>query len=118
MHIYKQLRVWCDGHALVLEVYKATKAFPKEELYGLSSQIRRSAVSIPSNLAEGASRSSRADFARFVEIAHGSANELEYQLFLSKELGYFDESVHEPIQKRITQLLKGLHQLRLSLMKK
>jgi four helix bundle protein len=116
MHIYKQLRVWVDAHQLTLEVYKATKTFPKDELYGLTSQIRRASVSIPSNLAEGASRSSRKDFSRFVEIAHGSANELEYQLFLSRDLGYISELDHDPLQQKTTQLLKSLYQLRVSLL--
>jgi four helix bundle protein len=68
MQDYRQLRVWSQSHALVLSVYSATVAFPKTELYGLSSQLRRAAVSVPSNIAEGASRSSGNDFARFLEI--------------------------------------------------
>jgi four helix bundle protein len=90
MQDYRQLRVWSQSHALVLSVYSATVAFPKTELYGLSSQLRRAAVSVPSNIAEGASRSSGNDFARFLEIARGSLGEVEYQLLLAHDLGYIE----------------------------
>jgi four helix bundle protein len=114
--MYKQLRVWSEAHELTKSIYRETTSFPKSELYGLTNQIRRAAISVPGNLAEGSSRKSNSDFARFVEIAHGSANELEYQLFLSFELGYLSESTHNTLQVNITKLLKGLHQLRLSLL--
>ena len=90
MQDYRQLKVWSQSHALVLSVYSATVAFPKTELYGLASQLRRAAVSVPSNIAEGASRSSGNDFARFLEIARGSLGEVEYQLLLAHDLGYIE----------------------------
>ncbi len=91
MQDFRNLKVWKKSHKVVMEVYKLTKAFPKEELFGLSSQMRRSAVSIPSNIAEGCCRSSDAEFSRFLFIASGSASELDYQLLLSKDLEYIDE---------------------------
>lgn len=85
---FRKLKVWEAGHALTLAVYAATARFPRDEIYGLTSQIRRSASSIPSNIAEGCGRDSAADLARFLHIAMGSASELDYQLQLAHELGY------------------------------
>jgi four helix bundle protein len=85
MQDFRDLKVWAKAHQLVLDVYRATASFPRAELYGLTSQLRRSAVSVPSNIAEGCCRS-QGDFARFVQIAAGSASELEYQLLLAKDL--------------------------------
>ena len=85
MH-YKNLIVWQKSMTLVVEVYKITKLFPKEETYGLVSQMRRAAISIPSNLAEGSRRSSRKDYRNFILIAYGSASELETQLDISHRL--------------------------------
>jgi four helix bundle protein len=88
---YKELKVWQKPYQLCLDVYKATKAFPKEELYGLTSQIRRSAVSIPSNIAEGYGRKTTPEYIRFLYIAYGSNCELETQTLLSEDLGYIEE---------------------------
>lgn len=87
---YSDLVAWQKAMDLVEEVYKITRGFPKEELYGLTSQLRRAAVSIPSNIAEGQSRGSR-DFMRFLSIAHGSLSESETQLLLALRLGYLTE---------------------------
>lgn len=114
MNNYKKLNVWQNSHALTLKIYEATKAFPKEELFGLTSQMRRSAVSIPSNLAEGTSRRSQKEFSRFIEIAQGSAFELEYQLFLSSELGYLKSNDFTSINAHLTHVLKELHNLQKS----
>lgn len=84
MRDFKKLNVWQKAHALTVHVYKATYDFPREELYGLTSQIRRASVSIPANIAEGCGRGSEADFCHFLQIAFGSASELEYHLFLPK----------------------------------
>ena len=84
---FRSLRAWQRGRELTLDVYRLTRSFPKTESYGLTAQIRRSAVSIPANIAEGAGRSSRKDYARFLDIALGSANELESHLLLAKDLG-------------------------------
>ena len=87
MKDYRQLKVWQRSHQITLAVYSLTKSFPKEELYGLTSQIRRAASSIPANLAEGCGRDSDAELKRFLDIAHGSAAVLDYHLLLASELG-------------------------------
>ena len=87
MRYFKQLKVWKRAHVLALDVYCATSNYPTAEKYGLTSQMRRSATSVPTNLAEGAARNSRADYARFIDIAVGSVTEIEYQLILSDDLG-------------------------------
>jgi four helix bundle protein len=86
MRDFRNLQVWEKAHALALSVYKATVSFPKEELYGLTSQIRRSSTSIPTNIAEGCGRNGDAELARFMSIGMGSASELEYQLLLAHDL--------------------------------
>ncbi|CAD7851210.1 MAG: hypothetical protein [Olavius algarvensis Gamma 1 endosymbiont] len=88
---YRQLSVWAKAHQLVLLVYRKTRQFPADERFGLISQMRRAAASIPSNIAEGSGRGSDQDFARFARIATGSTNELEYQCILAKDLGYLAE---------------------------
>lgn len=85
---YKELDVWQMAMTLVEDVYKCTRTFPKEELFGLTSQVRRAAISIPSNIAEGASRAGPKEFLQFLHIARGSASELETQLLLAERLGY------------------------------
>jgi four helix bundle protein len=85
---YRELEVWQTGHALTLEVYLATKAFPKDELFGLTGQMRRAASSIPANIAEGCGRYGDPELKRFLNIALGSACELDYFILLSSELGY------------------------------
>ena len=92
MQDYKQIKVWQKSFALTLRVYKQTESFPKHELYGLISQIRRAAVSIPSNIAEGTAKTSDKDFARFLETSLGSAFEVECQMLLAKDLGYISDS--------------------------
>ena len=88
MKDYRELEVWQLGHALALRIYPATKIFPNEELFGLPSQMRRAAASIPANIAEGCGRDSDAELKRFPDSAHGSASELAYFIFLANELGY------------------------------
>jgi four helix bundle protein len=92
MQDYKQLKVWQKAHQLTLLVYSITKKFPKEELYGLTSQLRRAASSISANIAEGSGKNSKADFANFLNVALGSANETEYFLILSKDFEYIQAS--------------------------
>lgn len=89
---YRELIVWNKAMDLTTEVYKIVGALPKEEQYALSSQIRRAAISVPSNIAEGAGRRSRRDFCHFLKIANGSLNELETQLILCCRLGYVNET--------------------------
>jgi len=85
------------SHNLVIEMYKVTKTFPKEELFNLISQMRRSSYSIPTNLVEGAGRSSGKEFGRFIDIAIGSCDEVRYQLFLSRDLGYINEEKYKEL---------------------
>jgi len=108
---FRRLKVWHKGHAVVLMVYEATQDFPKEELYGLTSQIRRAAGSIPANIAEGCGRSGNAEFGRFLQIAMGSATELEYHLLLSKDLGYIDEKKHRSLDSMTLELQRMLSTL-------
>jgi four helix bundle protein len=88
MGSYRNLKVWERAHRLTLEVYSATKTFPRDEMFGLTSQLRRSASSIPANIAEGCGRNGDTELARFLTIAMGSASELDYYLLLSRDLGY------------------------------
>ena len=86
MQDFMKLSVWNKAHSLTTAVYQATSTFPKDELYGLTSQIRRACVSIPANIAEGCGRRGKAEFSNFLNIAMGSANEVQYYLLLAKEL--------------------------------
>jgi four helix bundle protein len=106
---YKDLEVWQKAMVLAGQVYKLTADFPKEEVYGLTSQIRRSAVSIPSNIAEGSARSGPREFLQFLSIARGSAAELETQLILAAQLGYAtgDSEVLSALQS-VRQMINGL----------
>ena len=86
MQSFKNLKVWEKAHVLTLDVYKSSKSFPREEMYGLTRQMRRSAASIGANIAEGSCRKGDCEFGRFLQIAMGSASELEYQLMLAHDL--------------------------------
>ena len=107
MRDFRELLVWQKSHALTLELYPRVMLFPREELYGLISQIRRSASSIGANLAEGVGKS-KADFARFTQISYGSASELEYHLLLAKDLGYLKEAEHEIFNAQVVEIKKML----------
>lgn len=97
MKDFRNLKVWEKSHQLALAVYKATSTFPRHELYGLTSQIRRACASIPANIAEGCGRSGDAELARFLQIAMGSASELEYHLLLARDLGFLSAPTgHQP----------------------
>ena len=115
MKDFRKLTVWQKAHRLTLDMYRVTATFPKEERYGLMSQMRRSAASSPSNIAEGCGRGGDADFARFMRIAMGSASELEYQILLAHDLGYLTETRHfdcttqvQEIKRMLTAFLKKL----------
>ncbi|NJO81332.1 MAG: four helix bundle protein [Chloroflexi bacterium AL-W] len=109
---YRDLEVWKSGMSLAKSIYQVTKSFPDEEKFGLVSQMRRAAISIPSNLAEGHARSSTADFQRFISIALGLAAELETQVLLSFELGYLQEEQQKSLLSHLSEMgrmLRGLH---------
>jgi four helix bundle protein len=108
MQDFRKLLVWQKSHELVLQVYRISRDFPREELFGLTSQMRRAAVSIPSNIAEGTGRGSDADFARFLIIAMGSSSELEYQLLLSRDLGYVETGTHRTVEAMVKEVKKML----------
>mgnify|MGYP001589293673 CR=1 FL=1 len=108
MRNFKELLVWQKSIDVVVLVYKPTKAFPDEERYGLVNQMRRSAVSIPSNIAEGHMRSTNKDFGLFVSIARGSCAELETQILISHQLVYFDQETYNQLTNRIEEIAKML----------
>ena len=108
---FDKLLVWQRAHSLVLKIYEVTNSFPKEEIWGLTSQIRRSAVSVPSNIVEGKARGSRKDFKRFLLIARGSLEEVKYQSLLAKELKYMNDEQYEEVAAMIDnvgRLLGGM----------
>jgi four helix bundle protein len=106
---YHELRVWVKAHQLTLAIYKASLTFPKEELYGLTSQIRRAAISIPANLAEGCGRDSQPELLRYIRIAMGSASELDYELLLAHELNWLKEPVYQEISVELASLRRMLN---------
>ncbi len=112
MQNFRNLKVWQNSHQLVMKIYSYTHKFPKEEIYGLTSQIRRSSISVSSNIAEGCGRGSDSDFARFVQIAIGSASELEYQVFLAYKLGYFTNTEYQELSENIETIKKMLTTLK------
>jgi len=105
---FRDIKVWHKAHNLTLKVYKITETFPREEIYGLTSQVRRAAASIPTNIAEGSGRSSDAELARFLEIAFGSTSEVEYLLLLSKDLSLLDTSTYERINDEVIEIKRIL----------
>jgi len=108
MRDFTQLKVWERSHRLTLAVYKATAAFPKEEQYGLKSQIRRSCASVPANIAEGCGRGTNADLARFLQIALSSASELQYHLLLAQDLSLLNPRDHERLSGEVTEIKRML----------
>jgi len=108
---YRELVVWQKSMDLVEKVYRATGQFPKEEVYGLTSQIRRAAVSIPSNIAEGQGRSTTSAFLNFLSVARGSLKELETQILIAQRLGYVDDPTVDELTDltaEVSRLLSGL----------
>ncbi len=108
MKNYRELNVWKSGHALTLAVYRATKSFSKEELFGLTSQMRRAVASIPADIAEGCGRDGDAELKRFLTIALGSACELDYFVLLSAELGYVSPAAQTALADDTLRLRKQL----------
>lgn len=108
MKNFRELNVWKKSHHLVLDVYKKTASFPSTEVYGLISQIRRAPASIPANIAEGCGRSGDAELARFLQIAAGSASELEYHLLLANDLGMLKQEVYRNLENQIIEVKRML----------
>ena len=113
---YEKLIVWQEAHTLCLKVYLVTKHFPKEELFALTSQLRRAAYSVPMNIVEGNTRHSKKDHAHFLEIAHGSLEELHYQCTLANALHYCSDEERESLQSSIGRVGFLLQKLRSSLL--
>ncbi len=111
MKDFRDLHVWQRSHRLTLAIYGATKGFPREELYGLTSQIRRSAVSIGANIAEGCGKIGNNEFQRFLQIAAASASELDYELLLARDLRYFTGTNYARMADELSQLRKMLSSL-------
>jgi four helix bundle protein len=111
MRDFRQLKVWEKAHKLTLEIYKITARFPREELYDLTSQVRRASASIPANIAEGFGRGGNAELARFLQIGLGSAYELEYHLLLANELGLMERTSYEDLERRTIEVKRMLASL-------
>lgn len=105
---FKALKVWQKAHAMTIAVYDTTRTFPREELYGLTSQLRRSAASIGANIAEGCGRRSDGEMARFLQIARGSASEIEYHILLARDLHYFREEQFLELSRKADELQRML----------
>ena len=112
MRDFKKYDIWQLSHSFTLEIYKITSNFPKEEIYGLTSQIRRASASIPTNISEGCGRNSDKEFNQFLNIALGSANESEYLLLLSKDLKYINSELFESLEKDINQIKSKIYKLK------
>ena len=108
MQNFKELKVWRKAHRIVLSIYLQTVGFPAEEKFGLTSQIRRAAVSIPANIAEGSVRSSDADFARFLHIALGSASEVDYYLLLARDLRFWKDETYQALDAELQEIKRML----------
>lgn len=108
---FRDLRAWKESHLLVIQVYKLTKSFPKEEIFGLTNQLRRAVISITSNIAEGFGRGSSQDRIRFYIIALGSLYEVQNQLLVSKDIGYLEEKVWNEVEKQVIMVDKILNGL-------
>ena len=108
MKDFRDIKVWQKAHNLTLEIYKATRSFPKDELYTLVSQIRRASVSIPANVAEGCGRGTDSELRQFLQIAMGSASELEYHLVLARDLGYLEATLYESLNDQVTEVKRML----------
>ena len=117
MQHFTKLLVWQRSHKLVLAIYSASVGFPRSEQFGLTSQLRRAALSVPTNIAEGSKRQSQSDFARFLNMAEGSLAEAEYLLMVSRDLGYIEPPAASRYLKEISETLRMLSGLRSTIMK-
>ncbi|MCG8450061.1 MAG: four helix bundle protein [Pirellulales bacterium] len=108
---YRKIIAWQRGHELTLDIYRVTQDFPAEEKFGLTNQLRRAAYSVPANIAEGAGRGTHKDYLRFLNIALGSLNEVDYFLLLASELHYLDEKNYEIFKNKTTGTFSALYGL-------
>jgi|SRR6516165_7708598 four helix bundle protein len=108
MQDYRNLKVWQGAHALTLGIYRATGRFPREEIFGITGQVRRASASICANLAEGCARGSDREFLRYLRIAIGSASELDYHLLLSRDLGLLQEDLYISLQTQLVEVRRML----------
>ena len=108
MRDFRSVKVWQKAHKMVLAIYKATVSFPREEVYGLVSQLRRAASSVPANIAEGCGCKGNREFARFLEIALRSASETEYHLLLARDLEYLDIGTYDTLNDQVTEIKRML----------
>jgi four helix bundle protein len=115
MRDYKKLIVWERSHKYAIQVYQLSKSFPKEELYGITSQLRRAVISIPTNIAEGSGKQTPKDFSRYLSIAAGSASEVEYLLILVNELRFVNEIIVEPLLVEINEIKKMLNSFQIKI---
>lgn len=113
MQRFTELKVWQRSHALALRVYPLTRALPADEKFGLISQLRRAAISVPTNIAEGSKREGNQDFARFLNIAEGSLAETEYLIMLARDLSYLTPASVAPLLSEIKEVARMLHYLRM-----
>ena len=109
MRDFKELKVWHKAHQFVLAVYRTTQAFPPDERFGLTTQLRKAATSVPSNIAEGCGHHSEREFARFLSIAAGSASEAEYQLLLACDLDYIGKDIHHSLDAQVNEVKRMLN---------
>ena len=117
MHQFKELKVWQKGRELVKDIYKSTYHFPNDELFGITSQMRRSAISIPANIAEGCGRNSDNELSRFLDIANGSAFELETLVILSFDLEFYSKDDFEYFDNKLNEIQRMIFGLKQSLIK-
>jgi len=108
---FREIKVWDKAHLLTLEVYKATRSFPREETYGLTSQLRRATASIPANIAEGFGRGGNTELARFLQIGMGSASEVEYHILLAKDLNLLTQEMWDDLNSRVVEVKRMLASL-------
>lgn len=111
MKDFRKLVVWEKSHSFTLEIYRITNNFPKDEIYGVTNQLRRASTSIPTNIAEGCGRDSSKDFAKFLQIAFGSASEVEYLILLSSDLKYIKSEIYQHLIDNIIEIKKMLSAL-------
>ncbi len=109
MRDFRQLKVWEKAHLLTLDVYRATASFPREELFGMTSQMRRCSASVAANIAEGCGRTGNGDLYRFLSISSGSAVELEYFLLLARDLNFIPTSKYDKLQNQVLEIQRCLH---------